>query len=426
MGRLVDKTVQAAQPKAKQYGLSDGDGLALIVRPSGAKLWWLRYRFGGKAKTLSIGSYPLVTLREARDKAFEARKSISNNVDPSAIKQAERAAIVEQKEIQARNVASEFENVAREWFEKHRQSLGWEESHSSKILGRLENDIFPYLGKRSIEEISAQELLSVIRKVEARGALETAHRALAECSRIFRYAVASGLAKRDPAADLRGALPPYRKDNHFAAVTDPKRIGDLLRDLEQYQGTPVVRAALDLSPRLFLRPGELRKLKWDWIDLDSAIVTIPPSAHKTGKRTQAPHIVPLSKQALVILREIKMRTGEREYVFPSERDKNRPMSDNAVRSAIRRLGWTGEEMTPHGFRAMASTTLDNLGYKQEWIERQLAHDEPNKVKAAYKRDVHLMYMPERRKMMQEWSDYLDQLRQGAEVISMRKKKNGQG
>jgi len=422
MGKLTDKAVQAAQPREKQYGISDGDSLSLIVRPSGAKLWWYRYRFTGKAKTLSIGVYPIVSLKEARDKVFEAKKKLANNIDPSAEKLAVRAALVEQQVEQVQDEASRFEVVARDWFEKHSKSLKWEENHASKIMGRLENDIFPWLGKRPVAEITPQELLGVIRKIESRGALETAHRALSECGRVFRYAVASGLADRDPSGDLRGALPPYRKDKHFAAVTDPKDVGALLRDIESYCGTHVVRAAFALSPRVFLRPGELRKLEWEWIDFDEAMITIPPTAHKTGKRTQAPHLVPLSVQAIQTLKEIQPITGKGRLVFPSERDKNRPMSDNGVRSAMRRLGWTGDEMTPHGFRAMASTTLDNLGYKQEWIERQLAHDESNKIKAAYKRELHMMYMPERKKMMQDWSNYLDKLRDGAQIIKLKSNK----
>ncbi|MEO6976433.1 MAG: integrase arm-type DNA-binding domain-containing protein [Gallionella sp.] len=416
MGKLTDKAIQAAKPKGKQYGLSDGEGLTLMVKPNGTKLFWLRYRFVGKAKTLSIGQYPVVSLKEARDRAFEAKRQLDNNIDPSAEKRAARAALAQQKEEQVCDAASAFEIVAREWFVKHKQSLEWEESHSSKILGRLENDIFPWIGKRPIAEITAHELLIVIRKIEKRGALEAAHRALSECGRVFRYAVGSGLAERDPSGDLKGALPPYRKNNHFAALTDPKQVGELLRDIEAYTGTNVVRAAFALSPHVFLRPGELRKLQWDWIDIDSAKIVIPPSGHKMGKRTQAPHIVPLSNQVICIFKDIKPLTGSDKYVFPGVRDKNRPMSDNAVRSAIRSLGWTSDEMTPHGFRALASTILDNMGYKQEWIERQLAHDESNKVKAAYKRDLHLMYMPERKTMMQEWSDYLDILRNGAQVI----------
>jgi integrase len=416
MGKLSDKEIQAAKPRDKQYKLSDGDGLILLIRESGKKLWQLRYRFGGKEKTLSIGQYPLVPLIEARNKAFKARQSIHEGIDPLAAKQVAKAALVEQAEQQKQDTGTAFEVVAREWFDKFRKSNDWEDNHASKILGRLEKDIFPWMGKRPINEITAPELLAVVRRIENRGALETAHRALSECGRVFRYAVACGTAERDPSGDLKGALPPYKKNNHFAAITDTKLVGDLMRDIEGYSGTTVVRCAFALSPRLFLRPGELRKMEWDWIDFDEAMLTIPSHAHKTGKKTQAPHLVPLSSQSIEILQEIQPLTGDDKYVFPGARDRNRPMSDNAVRSAMRRLGWTGDEMTPHGFRAMASTIMDNMGYKQEWLERQLAHDEANKVKAAYKRDLHLMYMPERQKMMQEWSDYLDSLRAGGQVI----------
>lgn len=419
MGKLNDKAIQAAKPAGKQQKLSDGEGLILLVRTSGSKLWQLRYRFDGKEKTLSIGQYPLVSLTDARKRAFIARQSIHDGIDPLAAKQAVKAAIQEQVEQQKQDAGTAFEVVAREWFEKFSKSNNWEENHSSKILGRFEKDIFPWLGKRPIKDISAPELLSVVRRIESRGALETAHRALSECGRVFRYAVASGLAERDPSGDLKGALPPYRKNNHFAAITDTKLVGDLLRDIEGYSGTTIVRCAFALSPRLFLRPGELRRLEWSWIDLDEAIITIPPHSHKTGKKTQAPHLVPLSSQSIDILKEIQPLTGDDKYVFPGARDRNRAMSDNAVRSAMRRLGWTGDEMTPHGFRAMASTIMDNMGYKQEWLERQLAHDEQNKVKAAYKRDLYLMYLPERKKMMQEWSDYLDSLKAGGQVIKFR-------
>lgn len=419
MGNLSDKAIQAVKPENKQKKLSDGDGLILLVRPTGAKLWQLRYRFGGKEKTLSIGSYPLVPLSEARNRAFKARQGIIDGVDPSAEKQAAKAALAVLSTQQELDKLHSFAIVAAEWFDKFRKSNDWADNHSSKILGRLEKDIFPWLGMRPISEITAAELLTVIRRIEGRGALETAHRALSECGRVFRYAVACGLADRDPSGDLRGALPPRRRNKHFAAITNTKQVGDLLRDIEAYSGTTVVRCAFALSPRLFLRPGELRKLEWSWVDFVGAMITIPPDAHKTGKKTQAPHLVPLSRQSIEILKEIQPLTGDDKYVFPGARDRNRAMSDNSIRSAMRRLGWTGNEMTPHGFRAMASTILDNMGYRQEWLERQLAHDEPNKIKAAYKRSPHLMYMPERRKMMQEWSDYLDKLRDGAKSSPLR-------
>lgn len=419
VGKLCDKAIQAAKAKDKQYGILDGDGLTLIIKPSGKKVWWFRYRFAGKEKTLSIGRYPHISLREAREQAFEARKMLYANTDPSAAKIAARQALYEEEEQKKIDESKAFERVAREWFEKFSESNGWAENHSSKIIARMEKDIFPWLGKRPVDQITAPELLTVIRRIENRGALETAHRALSECGRVFRYAVACGLAERDPAGDLKGALPPYRKNKHFAAITDQKQVGLLLRDIEAYSGDNVVRVAFALSPHLFLRPGELRRMEWSWIDFDEAMLTIPPHAHKTGKKTQAPHLVPLSRQSIKLLREIQPLTGDGTYVFPGARDKNRPMSDNGVRSALRRLGWTNDEMTPHGFRAMASTILDNLGYKQEWLERQLAHDEPNKVKAAYKRDLHLMYMPERKKMMQEWSDFLDGLRDDLKIVPFR-------
>lgn len=419
MGKLSDKAIQAQKPGDKAKIIGDGDGLGLVIMPNGSKLWWFRYRFGGKQKTLSLGKYPLIPLKEARELAFEARKLVAHGTDPSVAKQAAKKSASSGDDHVP--VEERFETIAREWFEKFSKSNDWAENHSSKILGRLENDVFPWIGLRPIGAITPPELLSVMRRIEARGALETAHRTLSHCGRIFRYAVASGLAERDPSGDLRGALPPYRKDRHFAAVTDPKQIGNLLRDIEGYCGkSNVVRLAFKLAPHVILRPGELRKIEWCWISFEEAMLTIPPSGHKMGKKTKAPHMVPLSRQAIEILKEIQTLTGMDKYVFPGARDKNRPMSDNAIRTAMRSLGWSGEQMTPHGFRAMASTTLDNMGYRQEWIERQLAHEEQNRVKAAYKRDLHLMYLPERRKMMQDWSDHLDSLESGATVIPFKK------
>jgi len=410
MGKLSDKAILAAKSKDKQYKLSDGDGLTLLVRTTGAKLWQLRYRIDGKEKTLSIGQYPLVSLADARIKAFTARQSVQSGIDPHEEKKAAIAATQEQEERKTKDEDLAFEKIAREWFAKFSAAEGWVDGHAAKVIRRMEMDIFPWMGKRPINEITPPELLTVIRRMEARGVLESAHRALSTCGRIFRYAVASGLAERDPSSDLRGALPPFKKDKHFAAVTDVKLVGPLMNDIEGYVGSHVVRAAFALSPRVFLRPGELRKLEWKWVSFDDALITIPHTSHKTGKKTQAPHLVPLSTQSIEILKILQPITGHLKYVFPGERDRDRPMSDNAIRAALRRLGWTGEEMTPHGFRAMASTIMDDMGYKPEWLERQLAHDEPNKVKAAYKRNPHLMYMPERRKMMQEWSDYLDSQR----------------
>ncbi len=407
MNKLNDLAIKKAKPEEKPYKLTDGDGLYLLVEPKGGKYWRMAYRYGGKQKTLAIGVYPEVALAEARVRRHEARKLLRNNVDPSAAKQAKKVAVITEAE-------NSFEVVAREWFGRH--SPNWKESHAGKIIARLENDIFPWVGSQPIAEISGPTLLVAIRRIESRGALETAHRALANCGQVFRYAVATGRAQRDPTGDLRGALPPVRKDKHFAAITDPKKVGELMRDIDGYQGSFIVKSAFKLSPFLFVRPGELRKMEWVELNLELAEWIIPAGKMKAG----VTHIVPLARQAVEILREMQPLTGRGKYVFHGERDHDRPMSDNAIRSALRRLGWSNEEMTPHGFRAMASTILDNMGYKQEWLERQLAHEEQNKIKAAYKRDVWRMYLPERKAMMQAWADYLDKLKSGADVIPLSK------
>jgi len=414
---LTDMEVKKAKATDKPVKLADGGGLFLLVQPNGAKYWRLAYRFDGKQKTLALGVYPDVPLvgywhdpqtkkvwvKGARELREDARKLLANDTDPGAVKQAQKAAKGEQ-------VANSFEAIAREWFVRH--SPNWKENHSSKIIARLEKDVFPWIGGRPIGEIATPALLAAIRRIESRGALETAHRALACCGQVFRYAVATGRAERDPTGDLRGALPPVKKDKHFAAITDPQKIGELMRDIDGYQGSFIVKCAFKLSPLLFVRPGELRKMEWTDVNLDSAewvyFVT----------KTETNHIVPLAQQAVEILREIQPLTGRGKYVFPGERDHDRPMSDNAIRSALRRMGWSNDEMTPHGFRAMASTILDNMGYKQEWLERQLAHEEANKVKAAYKREAWRMYLPERTAMMQQWADYLDKLKAGADVIPL--------
>jgi integrase len=401
---LTDMEVRKSKATDKHQKISDGGGLYLLIHANGGKYWQMAYRFRGKQKTLSIGVYPDVSLAEARDQREQARKLLARDADPNAVKQAQKVSDI-------LLTANSFELIAREWFAKH--SPNWKENHSSKIIARLEKDVFPWIGERPITEITAPALLGAIRRIETRGALETAHRALATCGQVFRYAVATGRAERDPTFDLRGALPPVRKDKHFAAITEPKKVGELMRDIDGYQGSYIVKSAFKLSPLLFVRPGELRKMEWKDINLDDA-----EWIYHIGK-TDTMHIVPLAKQAVEVLREIQPLTGRGKYVFHGERDHERPMSDNAIRSALRRMGWANDEMTPHGFRAMASTILDNMGYKQEWLERQLAHEEQNKVKAAYKREAWRMYLPERITMMQAWADYLDKLKQGAEVIPLR-------
>jgi integrase len=395
--------VKSAKKTDKQQKLTDGGGLYLLVHLNGAKYWRLDYRFTGKRKTLALGVYPDVSLSDARERRDEARKILANGADPSDIKKAKKVA-------NAALTENSFELVAREWFSKH--APNWKENHSSKIITRLEKDIFPWLGARPASEITAPELLQTIRRIESRGALETAHRALANCGQVFRYAVATGRAQRDTAADLRGALPPV-KEKHHASIIEPKAIGELLRDIEGYQGAFVTRCALRLAPLVFLRPGELRKAEWVEIDLDKAEWRIPASRMKMN----AVHIVPLSSQAVAILREIQPLTSEGRYVFTGARTTTRPMSENAVLAALRRMGYTTDEMTGHGFRSMASTLLNEQGFNRDAIERQLAHAERDGVRAAYN---YAEYLPARQRMMQHWADYLDGLKSGADVIPIHK------
>lgn len=401
--KLSDAAAKKAKPEAKAYKMADGGGMYLEVMPTGSKYWRLKYRFGGKEKRLAFGVYPDVSLAQARERRDDARKLLANDIDPGIVKQAQKASKLELAE-------NSFEVIAREWFVRH--APNWKENHSSKIIARLEKDIFPWIGARPIAEITAPVLLASIRRIEARGALETAHRALACCGQVFRYAIATGRAERDPSPDLKGALPPV-KQSHHAAITDPKAIAELLRAMDDYQGTFVTKCALRLAPLVFVRPGELRKAEWAEIDLDKAEWNIPAARMKMRE----PHLVPLSAQAVEILRELHALTGDGRYVFPGARSNGRPMSDNAVLAALRRMGFAKDEMSGHGFRAMARTILDEvLGVRPDFIEHQLAHAVRDPNGRAYNRTAHLA---ERRKMMQLWSDYLDKLKSGAEVIPLR-------
>lgn len=397
---LTDTAIRNAKPTEKAQKLFDGGGLYLEVAPSGGKWWRLKYRFGGKEKRISLGVYPDVGLKEARERRDEARKLLANDIDPGENRKVQKAAKVER-------TANSFEAIAREWFAKH--SPGWATSHADKIIQRLEKDVFPWLGGRPIAEINAPELLTVLRRIEARGALDTAHRAQQNCGQIFRYAVATGRAERDPSADLRGALPPARHEN-FASITEPARVGELLRAIDAFRGTFIVRCALLLAPMLFVRPGELRKAEWAGFDLDKAewryLVT----------KTKTEHSVPLASQAVAILRELHALTGHGRYVFPG-RDPQKAMSEAAVNAALRRMGYdTKTEITGHGFRAMARTILhEELHFKPEVIEHQLAHKVPDALGTAYNRTK---FLKERRAMMQQWADYLDTLKAGADVIQL--------
>ena len=386
---LTNLKVDKAKPKEKQYKLADERGMYLLIHPKGGKWWRLDYRFQGKRKTLSLGTVPDVSLKEARRKRDEARSILDSGADPSYYRASAKAF-----------GEDSFEAVAREWFEKFRGQ--WAQSHAVKILGRLEKDLLPWVGPRPIDAIEPPELLRVFRRVENRGALETAHRIQQIASRVFRYGVATGRCSRDPTADLKGALPPNRS-NHFATITDPKEIGELLRAIDGYQGSLITRCALQLAPLVFVRPGELRHAEWMEIHPDRAEWRIPAAKMKMRRD----HIVPLSRQALSILEELNPLTSSGTYIFPSERSVARPMSENTINGALRRLGYSKAEMTGHGFRSMASTVLNEHNWNRDAIERQLAHVEGNSVRAAYNYAEHL---EERRRMMQWWADYLDGLK----------------
>ena len=397
---LTDTAVRNTKPAEKPIKLTDERGLYLLLKPNGSRWWRFDYRYGGKRKTLSMGVYPDVSLKDARNRRDEARKLLASDADPGENRKAVRATKMDR-------AANSFEVVTREWYTKY--SATWNASHGERIIRRFERDIFPWIGGKPIAEIAAPDLLATVRRIENRGALETAHRALGNCGQVFRYAIATGRATRDISSDLRGALPPV-KGEHFAAITEPKQVGALLRAMDGYTGSQIVRCALRLAPLVFVRPGELRKAEWKDIDMDGAewryIVT----------KTKTPHIVPLSRQAVEILTELQALTGTGRFVFPGARTNGRPMSDNAILAAMRRMGIDKEEMSGHGFRAMARTILDEvLGFRPDFIEHQLAHAVKDPNGRAYNRTAHLA---ERRKMMQHWADYLDKLNAGAEIIPL--------
>ncbi len=400
---LSEAKVRTAKSQENEYKIFDGGGLFLLVTPSGGKLWHFKYRFDNKEKKLTLGTYPEISLADARQRRDEARKQIAHGVDPGALRKAMKQAGTEETET--------FEVIGREWHTKFTPT--WTPGHGSTIMSRLARDLFPWIGNRPIKDIKAPELLAVLRRVESRGALESAHRIRTIAGQVFRYAVATGRAERDPSGDLKGALP-QPGEKHHAAITDPKEVVHLLRAIDGYQGHFVVKCALRLAPLFFVRPGELRSAEWTEVDLAEAVWNIP--SHKM-KMKQA-HIVPLSYQAVEILMELKQLTGASKYVFPSGRSFTRPMSNNAILAALRRMGFDKTIMTGHGFRAMARTILDEvLQVRPELIEHQLAHTVRDPLGRAYNRTAHL---EERHRMMQMWADYLDGLKQCAKVLPMKK------
>lgn len=405
---LTAMEVEKTKPGNEQKKLYDGRGLLLIVTPAGGKWWRFKYSFDGKNKTISFGTYPEISLAQARDRREEARKLIAIGVDPSVNRKAVKTA---KNEL----LANSFEVIAREWHAEHQKDNAWTEDHATTIMSRLEKDMFPWIGAKPITEVTAKDIRMILDRVKGRGVVETARRCRTIASQVFTYSISTDRAMYDVAASLKKYLPPTSKTRkHMASVTDPKELAPLLRAIDSYQGGFVAKCALRLLPMLFVRPGELRHMEWAEVDLDAAEWNIPGPKMKMKQ----PHLVPLSLQAIDILTELKPLTGNSKYVFPSTRSFDRCMSDNTINAAFRRMGFDGDTITGHGFRATARTILDEvLGFRIDFIEHQLAHAVKDPNGRAYNRTAHLA---ERKKMMQLWADYLDGLKQGAKVIPFKK------
>ena len=425
---LTEKAIVSAIKKAGASGeaatIKDGEGLTLIARPDGTGWWRLRYWLSGRENRLSLGTYPDVPLKLARERRDGARKLIAAGTDPSEARKADKAAEVVRSE-SARLAAAglpgpgTFEHAAREWHAY--MAASWSSTHAVKVLALLENDLIPYIGARLLADLTAPELLTHARRVEARGATETAYRALKAAGAVFRFGVQHGYCESDPTRDLKGAIQ-LPIPEHRAAVTDPVKLGELLRAIDAYQGTPTVRAALALAPLVFLRPGELRKAEWAEFDLDGAVWTVPAARMKgrlKAKQNGPDHMVPLAPQAVAILRDLQPLTGAGTYVFPNPLTPDRPLSDNGVLSALRRMGFGKDEMSGHGFRATARTIAhERLGIAPEVIEAQLAHKVPDALGRAYNRTL---FLEQRRELMTKWANYCDRLKAGAQVIPLQQR-----
>jgi integrase len=396
---LKEVAVRNAKPTGKPRKLSDGGGLHILIQPTGGKLWRLAYRFAGKQKTLALGVYPAVPLEEVRRLRDEAKKLLARSIDPSVQRKADRQV----------GKDSSFRAVAEELIAKLEREGRAEATLRKKHW--LMSFAYPAFGDRPVAEITARDLLVLLRKIEDRGLYETAQRLRSTCGMIFRYAVATGRAERDPSTDLRGALTTPQV-THRATIVDPEKIGALLRSIDGFDGQPTTHAALRLAAYLFVRPGELRHAEWKEFDLDAALWSIPAAKMKMRR----PHRVPLARQPLDILRELQALTGNRCWLFPSLRTFARPISENTLNAALRRLGYGSEEMCTHGFRGMASTRLNEMGWNPDAIERQLAHQDANAVRRAYMYGAE--FWTERVQMMQTWADYLDQLREGGKVLPL--------
>lgn len=395
---LTGPGVKQALPRDKDYKLSDERGLYLLVKTSGAKYWRLKYRYGGKEKVLALGVYPDVSLAQARDMRREAKTQLRNGIDPGELKK-------QQKRAQKVNAENAFELVAQDWWEH--QKGRWSDTHADRVWQSLKSDVMPYLGSRPIAEITPPEVLDVVRRVERRGALDVAGRVLQRVSAVFRFAVQTGRTMVNPAAELKGVLK-TRKVEHRASLNRTE-LPELLTALSNYNGHPLTRYALKLLLLTFVRPGELRGAKWEEFDLETEVWRIPGERMKMN----SDHLVPLSRQALILLDEIEVISGNYELLFPGERNRNKPISENTMTYALYRMGFKSRA-TSHGIRATASSILNEEEFNRDAIERQLAHMERNKVRGAYTH--HAEYLADRTRMMQWWADYLDSVESGSNVI----------
>jgi integrase len=392
MGKITAQEVKNVKFISTPRKLTDGGGLYLYINGAG-KYWRYDYRYMNKRKTLSLGVYPDITLKMARERHWESRQKLADGIDPSYDRKINKFDKLSAAE-------NNFSKLAWEWYGRQH----WTEGHARTVRSRLELNVIPWLGNRPVNEITPREILLICRRIENRKAYETAHRVKSICSQVFRYCVALGLCESDPCRDLKSALTPSVA-RHMSTITDPKKVGGLMRAIDGYQGSHIIKSGLKLAPLVFVRPGEMRHAEWSEIDCDQLMWKIPAEKMKMRQT----HIVPLSRQAMEVISDLKPLTGRGKYLFPSIRSLSRPMSDNTLLSALRRLGYLREEMTVHGFRGMASTLLHESGWESKVIERQLAHTDRNSVRAAYN---HAEYLPERRRMMQVWADYLDQLKEG--------------
>lgn len=408
-----DLTVKALQPQDKPYRLNDGKGLFILINPNGSKYWRLNYTYQKKRKTISLGVYPEIGLKQARQKALNCQHQLFHGINPSQNRQDQKQAdqkVIDDQQRLADGIPLEnsFAEVSQHWLATFEKTVV--PATFNKVSRRIEKHALPYLGHKPIAEIKAPDVLEVVLPIAKRQTVETAHRVLNHCHRIFKYAVAHGLMEYDPSPAVADALPPI-KVKHRAAITEPRQVGQLMTAIDNYTGTFIVHCGLKLSPLLFARPGEIRQMEWKDVDLDAK------EWHYFVTKTETEQIVPLSKQAIDVLMDIRRLTGRGRYVFPSARSDKQPMSNNTIRLALRTMGYDKETMSAHGFRTTASTLLNEQGWSPDAIERQLAHTSRNKVRAVYNR---AQYLEERQKMMQAWADYLDSLKNGADVIPIRK------